>query len=146
MPGPPAPSSSADSAGQPHPLDAELVQLSQLMQSLALHCHNLAFVKMYGGTPGGMLPGQPQLQTSSTSSLNAAGGDAEKAISAASSSTGITSSAALPAGRPMPRMGTGGANNGSRKNSVKTGMSLVVDTVRSAKNKIEFIGQMHRHC
>uniref|UniRef100_A0A5K3EQA7 PDZ domain-containing protein n=1 Tax=Mesocestoides corti TaxID=53468 RepID=A0A5K3EQA7_MESCO len=36
-------------SGKSHVLDEELIQLSQLMQSLALHCHNLAYVKMCGG-------------------------------------------------------------------------------------------------
>lgn len=32
-----------------HLLDNELIHLSQLMQSLAMHCHKLAYVKMCGG-------------------------------------------------------------------------------------------------
>lgn len=77
----------AVASGREQLLDNELVQLSQLMQSLALHCHNLAYVKMCSqnrqndsnSLPAPIIEDVPKMTTSSTNASS---------------------------GRQMPRMGT----------------------------------------
>ncbi|KAM7534319.1 hypothetical protein Aperf_G00000114483 [Anoplocephala perfoliata] len=102
-----------------HHLDSELIHLSQLMQSLAMHCHKLAFEKMCGARGDGAKEG--------TSAISAGTSDAPPAPTESgvteTSSTDLAGDAeiASPAkARQTPRMGLGATSNPHKASSTSS--------------------------
>lgn len=92
-------------------LDNELIQLSQLMQSLAMHCHNLAYVKMCGGLQSKEAGPELSIDTTSEEVNKAEEGDgsSEPGKVGERISTGKS--------RQMPRMGLGATSTSVKASS-----------------------------
>lgn len=100
-------------------LDSELIHLSQLMQSLAMHCHKLAFEKMCGTRGGGA---KEDASAISGGISDAPPVPTESGITE-TSSTDLTGDAGIisPAkARQTPRMGLGATSNPHKASSTNS--------------------------
>ncbi|KAL5106704.1 E3 ubiquitin-protein ligase PDZRN3-B [Taenia crassiceps] len=93
-----------------HLLDNELIHLSQLMQSLAMHCHKLAYVKMCGGL-------QPKEGCAAAAAAEADGSALTVEREVSNDSERGTEDTSPNKARQTPRMGLGATSTSHKASS-----------------------------